>query len=305
MLEGYTFLLVPLLLGWLLGKIKSLPKATASVLNFFVINIALPATVLLSIRNIELSIDLLIPAAAQWGALLVSAILVIAISRFLKFSRLVTGTLLLVVPLGNTAFLGLSIIPVFFGWSAVPYGVIYDQLGSFLALATYGAAIAGAYGTSNGISLKSLIVKILTFPPFVFLILGLLLTDVEIPTIISGGLSVLAGGLVPAAMLAIGLNVSFRINWDMFRPLLSALVIRLVIVPVIMLAVLYVVRLTGPAAQVSVFQSGMPSMITAAVLATDKGLDKKLATTIVSVGIVISLASLPLLYYLIELLLPT
>lgn len=300
MLKGYTILLLPLLLGYLFSKTKFVPKKTAPVLNFFVINIALPATILISIRNISLSYDLLIPAVAQWISLFVTALIVIAISKLCKFDRLVTGTLLLVVPLGNTAFLGLSIIPVFFGFSAIPYGVMYDQLGSFLALATYGAAVAGAYGKSNNVGQKSLAVKIATFPPFIFLVIGFLLKDYTFPILLSDLLSLLSMALVPTAMLAIGMNVSFKIKRQLIGPLISAIIIKLILMPIILLLSFYITGIKGLAAQISVFQSAMPSMITAAILASDRGLDKSLSTAIVGVGLVVSLATLPFIFYLMD-----
>ncbi|MEZ5357252.1 MAG: AEC family transporter [Candidatus Zixiibacteriota bacterium] len=301
MLRGYTFLIVPLLLGWVLNKFKFVPKSTAAVLNFWVINIALPATVLLSIRTIALSADLFIPAAAQWVALLLTALIIVGISSIFKFDRIVTGTLLLVVPLGNTAFLGLSIIPVFFGREAVPYGVMYDQLGSFLALATYGAVIASIYGKSNGVTLKSLVVKVVTFPPFIFLLIGILIRDYPLPEMANDILGVLSWTLVPAAMIAIGFNLSFKIERRLYGPLVSALLLRLLVTPLCILLLVIILRLTGPAAQISVFQAAMPSMITAAVLASDKGLDKTLSTAIVSLGLIISLGTLPLISYIISL----
>ena len=300
MLRGYTFLLVPLLLGYLLSRASFVPRATAPVLNFFVINIALPATVLLSIRNIALSYDLLTPVATQWGLLVIAGLLILLVSHLFKFDRLVTGTMLLVVPLGNTAFLGLSVIPVFFGREAIPYGVIYDQLGSFLALATYGAAVANTYGKGNGTDLGKLSIRVLTFPPLIFLIAGFFLRDFSIPGILNDFLKIVSWTLVPAAMLAIGLNISLKIERRLLGPLVSSLVIKLILMPVVTLLVFLALGLTGLAAEVSIFQAAMPSMITAAVLASDKGLEKRLATSIVSIGLVLSLATLPLVSYLIE-----
>jgi predicted permease len=303
MVQGYAILLISLLSGYLLGRLKSLPQATPSVLYFFVINIALPATILVSIRNITISYDLLIPVAAQWASLLITALIVVAVSSFFKFDRLTTGTILLVVPLGNTAFLGLSVIPVFFGKNGIPYGVMYDQLGSFLALVTYGTAVAGVYGTSGRTDIKSLIIKIITFPSLIFLVIGFMLKDYAIPQPLNSVISLLSKTLVPAAMISIGLNLSFKLKSQLYKPLLSALLIRLIFTPAVILIFFYTLGLTSLAARIGVFQAAMPSMIMAAVLASDKGLDKTLATTIVSIGIAASLATLPLIYFLIELLL--
>ncbi len=305
MLRSYLFLLVPLLAGYLFGKTNFLPKQTTAVLNFFVINIALPATILINIPDIKISSELLIPFAAQWVSVVTGALIVAVISRLFKFERIITGTLLLVVPLGNTAFLGLSIIPVFFGRDGIPYGIMYDQLGSFLALATYGAAIAGMYGKSDGMGLKSLVKNVVLFPPFIFLIISFFLNGDIIPEALNDVFLFLSKLLVPAAMLAIGWNLSFKFEKSLLRPLLSALLIRLLAIPVLILLVFFVLDLSGLAAQVSVFQAAMPSMVTAAVLATDKGLNKSLATSIVGSGLVLSLATLPFIYSLIKLILPS
>ena len=72
--------------------------------------------------------------------------------------------------------------------------------------------------------------------------------------------------------------------------------------PVILFVTFYIIGITGLAAKVSVFQSAMPSMVTAAVLASDKGLNKSLATSIVGIGLVLSLGTLPLIFKLIEIL---
>ncbi|MEJ2690972.1 MAG: AEC family transporter, partial [Deltaproteobacteria bacterium] len=81
------------------------------------------------------SADLLIPVLVAWLMLLVSAALVLALGHLLNFRKEILGALLLVVPLGNTSFLGIPMVDVFFGAEGIPYAVLYDQLGSFLALA--------------------------------------------------------------------------------------------------------------------------------------------------------------------------
>ncbi len=302
MTTGYGILLVSLAFGYVLARLPFFPQSRASFfLNVFVINVALPSTVLLSIRNIAFSPDLIIPIAVQWISLLLAAMVVMFVSRRFSFSKLTTGTLLVVVPLGNTAFLGLSVIPAFFGQAGVPYGVMYDQLGSFLALATYGAAVAGAYGRGDTGGVKSSLLRIISFPPFIFLILGFVIQDIALPAWLHTFLTLLSKTLVPAAMIAIGLHMSLRVTRHLLRPLVGALSIRLLLVPLCLLAAVSITGFNGLAVQVSIFQAAMPSMITAAVLASDRGLDASLATSIVGIGLLASLVTLPVMHVLINL----
>ena len=115
----------------------------------FVIYESLPALVLLKIPQLAFSRNLLVPALMPWGMLMFSCALIIILSRLLKWERAATGCLLLLIPLGNTSFLGIPMVKAFFGESAIPYALLYDQLGSFLALATYGSLILALYGTGE------------------------------------------------------------------------------------------------------------------------------------------------------------
>ncbi len=73
------------------------------------------------------------------------------------------------VPLGNTSFLGIPMITAFFGTEMVPYGLLYDQFGSFLALSTYGTIIINIYSGKDPKKPLVLLKKIVTFPPFIAL----------------------------------------------------------------------------------------------------------------------------------------
>jgi malate permease and related proteins len=69
------------------------------------------------------------------------------LARLARLDARTSGTLLLVVPLANTSFLGFPAVEALLGADHLPAAVVYDQLGSFLALATYGAVVAAATAT--------------------------------------------------------------------------------------------------------------------------------------------------------------
>lgn len=68
--------------------------------------------------------------------------------------------------------------------------------------------------------------------------------------------------------------------------------------PLLALGLCRVLGLQGEAVNVSVFEAGMPPMVSAGALAILAGLSPSLCAALVGTGIILSFATLPLLYYL-------
>ncbi len=118
-----------------------------------------------------------------------SAILILLASKFFSFSKEVTGSLMLVSILTNSSFLGLPIISAYLGDSSLPYILVYDQLGTFIAFSIYGTFIVSFYTSKKEISFKLFTLKVLTSPPLIALVVALLLMGVEFHPVISKVLS--------------------------------------------------------------------------------------------------------------------
>ena len=103
-----------LLLGRLLQYFDLFPAETDKSLNLYVIYIALPALVLQQVPKLEFSSNIITPLLMPWLALLFSGLMVLLLCRVMRWSSEVTGSLLLMVPLGNTSFLGIPMIERFF-----------------------------------------------------------------------------------------------------------------------------------------------------------------------------------------------
>lgn len=298
-MENFVITLSLLLIGMALKRLPRIPDETGNVLNLFVIYISLPALVLLKIPELEFSKDLLVPAVVPWGMLLLSSALVLLLSKMLKWNRPVTGCLLLLVPLGNTSFLGIPMVKAFFGENAIPYALLYDQLGSFLALATYGSLILALYGTGDDKpTVKSVVKKVISFPPFIALILAFIFRIFTYPPIAVNLLKMLAATLVPLVMIAVGYQLTLRLSRDVTFQLSIGLFIKLIAAPIVALFICKVFGLEGEVVQVSVFEAGMPPMVSAGALAILANLSPALTAALVGIGIVLSFATLPLLYQL-------
>jgi predicted permease len=293
----FVVTIVFLLIGMALKRVPAFPEETGKVLNLFVIYVSLPALVLLKVPELTFSADLLVPALMPWGMLLLSSALVLGLSRLLNWNRATTGCLLLLVPLGNTSFLGIPMVKAFFGDQAIPYALLYDQLGSFLALATYGSLILAVYGTGERRpSFASIVKHVVSFPPFVALILAFAFKAVPYPPIAVNLLQVLSATLIPLVMIAVGFQLTLQLNKEVVSQLGTGLSIKLIAAPAAALLLCKMLGLEGEAAQVSVFEAGMPPMVSAGALAIAAGLAPALTSALVGLGIALSFLTLPVLY---------
>jgi len=298
-MENFIITITFLLIGVALKRLPDFPDETGNTLNLFVIYISLPALVLLKIPELVFSKSLLIPTLMPWGMLFFSSALVWILSRLLKWDRATTGCLLLLIPLGNTSFLGIPMVRAFFGDQAIPYALIYDQLGSFLALATYGALILAFYGTAESKpTIGSVIKKVISFPPFIALVFAFAIRGIPYPSIAVDLLRILASTLVPLVMIAVGFQLRLQLNRKLTSQLSIGLSIKLIIAPLAAILLCKMFGLRGEAVQVSIFEAGMPPMVSAGALAILAKLSPALTAALVGIGIVLSFATLPVLYQL-------
>lgn len=302
-----NFLLIGgcLLLGVLLRRHPQMPAEGATVLNQVVLNVSLPALVLLEIPRLVFSPAALVPVLLPWGLLLLFAALVLLLARLIGWSREITGCLLLLVPMGNTSFLGIPMVSAFFGEAAVSWALLYDQLGSFLALSTYGALVLALYGGSGLPPTPSAVLaKILRFPPFIALLIGFSLHLVPTPEAttwpapVTALLETLAATLVPLVMLAVGWQLTLRLPQAYLGPLGWGLGLKMVAMPLVALGFCLLLGLRGEPVAVAVFEAGMAPMISAGALAILAGLAPSLAAALTGYGIILAFFTLPLLHRL-------
>ncbi len=303
-MNNFIVILTYLVIGIGLRRIRKFPAETANVLNLYVIYVCLPALALLKIPELEFSSQLLMPVIMPWFMLAVSAGFVLLASSICKWDKGVTGALMLLIPMGNTSFLGIPMVRTFLGEAGVPYAVLYDQLGSFLALSTYGTFIIAFYSGSGTttivcegkISLKDVATRIITFPPFIALLLAIFIfKNTGYPNVATTILTSLAATLVPVVMIAVGFQLKLRLSSDVWQPLGIGLAIKLIIAPLIALAVCRGLGFDNLAARVSVFEAGMPPMISAGALAILAELSPPLTAALVGLGIIVSFITLPVL----------
>ncbi len=300
-MESFYLILSYIIIGMLLKRFKAMPENSAMALNAFVLYAALPALILKNIPLLSFTSALYIPAITPWFLLIFVILLTLLLSRILHWSREVTGALLIILPLGNTSFLGFPMTEALFGQAGMPYAVVYDQLGSFIALATYATIVAAMYSSKvSSPSLRDILIKILTFPSFIALILGLGFRGYAVPEFINSLINGLALTLVPVVMVAVGFQLHFRFNRDEMGPMSIALAIKLILMPALAWLLWSIFGQNGLVVDISIFQAAMPPMISAGAIAIVAGLAPRLVSGIIGYGLLLSLVTLPIVAWLLS-----
>lgn len=300
-MDNFLLILAYLCIGVMLRRLPAMPQNSGIALNMYVLYVALPALILKNVPQLQFSAELLIPAVTPWLLLLAVVATVLLLGKLFRWPREVTGALLIVLPLGNTSFLGFPMTEALFGSDAMPYAVVYDQLGSFIALASYVTVIAALYSpTAAKPTVKGIMVKIITFPSFIALAMGLLLRGTQYPPLATQLIDNLAATLVPVVMVAVGFALTVKFSKSEISPLICALLIKLALMPALVAALWFSLGQRGTAVDVSIFQAAMPPMISAGAIAIMAGLAPRLVSGIIGLGILFGLVSLPVVFWLLH-----
>ena len=287
-------LLLCLGIGVLASRYGRVPQSAPPALNWWILNAALPALVLAEVPKLQFSSELLLPVLAMWIVFLGAVVIFALLGRALSWDRGTIGALTLTCGLGNTAFLGYAMVEALRGPEALGPAIIADQIGCFMALSTGGVMTAAIYAGKQP-KPHEIFQKVLFFPSFLAFIVALGVRQFGgWPEMVLTILERLGNTLTPLALFSVGLQ--FRLSGDGDNlPLLSGLAWKLALAPLAVAIVGIVLGVKGLTFQVSILQAGMAPMISAGILAAQNGLAPALANRIVSLGILASLGTVPLI----------
>jgi len=292
MLSALLLVAVMLAAGALLARTGVFSDAAADVINRFVVYVSLPALVLHVVPKLEWRPELALLVLVPWVTLLIAALVIIGAARASQWPRPVVGALLLCAPLGNTSFLGFPLIAALRGTEAVHYAVIYDQLGSFLALSTYGLFVLAKFSGDVAPTFAMMVKRVALFPPFIALVLAL--SPLTLPDALDPVLARIGDTLSPLAMFAVGLRLRLRPPPER-SALAFGLGVKMLLVPTCALAIVRALGASDLPADVAVLEAAMPPMLSAAALASMAGLAPELCASLAGYGIVVAFVLVPLL----------
>jgi malate permease and related proteins len=288
--------------GILLRQSGRLPDNAPAALNGFIIHISLPAVILLYVHDLPINASLVYPVLAPWILFCCGLLVFVGIAKLARWSPQTTGGLILSSSLANTSFLGLPMIETFYGVSFLGVGILIDQLGTYMALSTFGIVVAAMYSSGQaGFCVSSVIRKVLKFAPFQALLLALVLRPIEFPADLTQLLGRLGATLAPLALVSVGYQLRLGDLKGRLSALTFGLLFKLVVGPILIAVILIkLLHTNGQVTQVTIFEEAMAPQIGAAIVAIEHKLDPPLVTLMVGIGIPLSFLTLPLWWYLLQ-----
>ena len=288
-------------LGIALRMSGRLPNNAPSTLNAFIVNVSLPALTLVTVHELAPDARLVLAALMPWGLFGMGVGFFWLAGRLLNLSRATTGALMLTGSMANTSFIGLPMIEMWYGIEYLGIGIVADQLGSYFVLSTFGVLVAGMYSSGARFDAKAVAKKVLTFTPFVALLVALLLMPVSYPEWLDALLRRLGATLVPLALVSVGYQLRLSQIRGRVPALGLGLAFKLVLGPALVFLILIgLLDQRGAIIQISVFEAAMGPMIGAAIVAMDHDLDPALVTLMVGIGIPLCFLTLPAWWWLLR-----
>jgi|SRR5690554_6205428 len=301
-MSSIFLLFICLFIGIGVQRINSFPKNTATVLNQYILYVALPAMALHYLPKIALSWNLLLPASVAWIAFGLSFLIFNFLGNVYGWSKKLIGCLIITAGLGNTSFVGIPVIQALYGDAGLNTLIIVDLPGTFVALSTVGFLVATLYSNQKNASF-SIARKVFTFPPLIAFFVGLFLMvfKIELPQLIDEPLKQLSTTISPIALISVGYQLKFKSYSKHFKFLFLGLSFQLLILPLVILTLFYfVLGKTDLATKVCIIEAAMAPMITGSILASTYGLKPELSSMMVGYGIPISFITIAAWYFLIE-----
>ena len=286
-------IIVMILIGVLSKKIGLLKENDVETLNNIVINIALPCMIFNALYTADVSLipKLSILTVYMLITSLIVGILTYSLLHFLGWERKKIWSLVTVVVLGNTGFLGYPITHGIFGNEGMIRAVFCDISTSILFILLSFILILIFDG-----DLKVAIKKILTFLPLWSVVLGILFNIYSIPITPVGSTVVgyLAGATIPLIMISLGLSLKLEGLKYHFKEVGLASIIKLLIYPLIALGVLSLLNITGFEHTIGLIEATMSSAMLGMVIAVTYRLDWELTSDCIFTTTLFSLITIPI-----------
>jgi len=262
-------------------------------LTDLVFYILLPALVLDVMWQAPLNLTSVKISLTAISAMAASIVLMWVIVSFLKLSKPQKGALLIAGTFPNSTYLGLPVTAQALGDWTQAIVLKYDLFACTPLVLTVGVLIAHHFG-DHDVEIHPFR-ALLKVPPLWALLLAILfnVSNIPQPAAVHHSLDLLAGGVVPLMLIALGMSI----RWDTLKLkylplLLPVCLVALVIAPMVAYTTATVLNIPNDALTVSVILAAMPTMIFGIVLCERFQLDSGVYAAAVFLTTLLSIGSL-------------
>jgi predicted permease len=288
-------ILLVFVLGYILKILRVLSLNDGDRLIQIIFHFSLPALVLTSISQIDISVELaLLPLAA---ALVIMGIYGISFftAKMLKLKQATFGTFLIGSMILNNGFL-IPFILAAYDKAGLATLLLFDFANGFLAF-TFIYYLAVKYGNQRG-SKHTLIRKFLSSAPLWALVIALMinLLSLKIPHPVHSFLNIAGDTTIPLMMLSLGIFFSPKIH--KIKLVFLGVFIRMGIGMGLGLLLTILFKLDGLNRIIVIIASAAPVGFNTLTFASLEKLDKDYAANLVSASILVGILLTPLLIFL-------
>lgn len=301
-MSNLLLLFLCLFIGVFLQRVPIFAKGGHQVLNQYVIYVAMPALALFYIPKIAITFELLYPLGIAWLGFGLSYLFFNALGKYFKWSKKLTGCLIITAGLSNTSFVGFPVIEALYGDEGLKTAIIADQPGSFIVVSTLAVLVAAAYSRGQNSS-KDILKKVLKFPPFLAFSLALIIAilNLDFPEAFQSSFYKIGQTVTPVALTAVGLQLKIDRRNTHYKFLALGLFFKLLLMPAFFyLFYKIILNQNSLVIDVSIMEAAMAPMITGTILAASYGLKPKLGNLMVGVGIPLSFLTLAFWYWVLQ-----
>lgn len=282
-------------LGYVLKRINLLNKKNGDLFLKLVFYVSLPALILLSVTNIQLSFDFIYLPIIAMLIILVTYVIAYFTGKLFNLKKPSFGVFLVGSLIMNIGFT----LPFFiaaYGEEGLARASLFD-FGNGLLVFTFVFYLACKYGNNKRDS-KAMIKKFLYSPPLWALTTAIVLNlvNVKIPNMGMNFFQLLSNMTIPLIMLSLGIYFSPKIV--KLGALSSVIFIRMFIGLLLGFLFVYLFNLDGLNKIIVLIGASTPVGYNTLTFASMEKLDKEFAASIISYSILIGIIFIPLLIFL-------
>ena len=279
-----------ILLGTLLGKRLELQARTLTRAAYYIF---VPAFIFQAISSAQVPLT---SALKMLSFIIITHLLAVfiaaGIGRFLGRSKEMIAAFVMIAAFGNVGNYGLAMIQFRLGDTALPPATIYFVAISISAFVVCVGAAGWAHGGSRGA-----IWQILKTPALWATVPAVMVSagGLEVPLMLERMIGLLADGMIPVMLFALGLQLLEQGKVHLTRDVLLGSGIRLVLTPLLALLLAQFFGLSRIESHAGILQAAMPVAILVSIIAKENDIVPDFVTSVVVVSTLASVVTLSLL----------
>jgi malate permease and related proteins len=282
-----------IIVGYVARKAKAFDQPFIRNLSGFILNVAIPFTILTSFdRSIPSSALPDLAKVALWAIGLHGFAIAVSTLVYRKLGNSDRKVLSYTTVFSNCAFMGFPVVESVFGKIGVMYASIFVIVFQILVW-TYGVALFSGAATTKGQLRKALI-----NPGNVSVLLGLALwlLPFALPRSVTNSFAIMSNLTTPLSMLVVGATLADLPLRGLLKgkELWIGTLVRLVLMPAAVFGFMRLVGAQDLPAKVAGFLTAMPAAAQTVIFAERHGEGVTLASRIVFVSTVLSTLTIPL-----------